>query len=321
MDGSTTRLSRFCVERPAVSTLVIHPGPLGDLLLAVPALRAMRAASPSAPLVLAAQPRLGALLHALGIVDGHLDFEGLGLGPLFVDDGPAPSLPALNGVTRVVCLFGARDAVFTRRLNEVAPGLVVGSPTGDGVNTVWEHLLATVGAPSDSWCRPIGVPPVVAGAGRAGLETAGWDGHSALLIVHPGAGGAGKRWPVGGFAEVLVALGAARRLTILLNEGPADLDAVAALGSRLDGRARVLRGLTLPELAGALSHATVYLGNDSGPSHLAASVGVASVILYTEANRAWWPWSPAARPVSVTTTHLDARDVAAVRERLAALLD
>jgi hypothetical protein len=263
---------------------------------------------------------LGALLQALGIVDGHLDFESLGLGPLFVEDGPAPRLPAMKDVARVVCWFGARDPVFARRLNDVAPGVVVASPTGDGVNAVWQHLLATVGAPAESWCRAIAVPPAVADAGRAALQRAGWDGRSALLVVHAGAGGAGKRWPADGFADVLATLGAARQLTILLNEGPADLDAVAALGSRLDGRARVLRGLALAELAGALSHATAYLGNDSGPSHLAASIGVASVILYTRANRAWRPWSPEARPISVTTTHLDVQDVAAVRDRLTALL-
>lgn len=304
-----------------MSTLVIHPGPLGDLLLAVPALRALRAASLAGPLVLAAQPRLGALLTVLGIVDRHLDFEGLGLGPLFVADGPAASLDALNGAARVVCWFGARDAVFTRRLGEVAPAAVVASPTGDGVGAVWEHLLATVAAPAGSWCAPTAVPPTVAVAGRAGLEKAGWDGRTPLLIVHAGAGGAGKRWPAEGFAEVLTALPPAGRLAILLNEGPADLDAVAALASRLEGRARVLRGLTLPELAGALSHATAYLGNDSGPSHLAAAVGVASVILYATTARAWWPWSASAHPVAVATAQLDPGHVAAVRDRLAALLD
>lgn len=303
-----------------MSTLVIHPGPLGDLLLAVPALRALRAASPAGPLGLAAQPRLGALLKALGIVDRGMDFEALGLASLFVENGSAPTLEALKGVARIICWFGARDTVFTRQLNEVAPGAIVASPTGDGRRPVWEHLLATVGAPAGSWCRPLAVPPAVADAGRAGLEKAGWDGRSPLLIVHAGAGGTGKRWPAEGFAAVLATLGAARRLTILMNEGPADLDAVAALGSRLDGRAHVLRGLTLPELAGALSHATAYVGNDSGPSHLAATVGIASVILYTAANQAWWPWSAAARPVPVTTTRLVPEDVAAVRDQLAALL-
>ena len=303
-----------------MSTLVIHPGPLGDLLLAVPALRALRAAAPAAPLTLAAQPRLGALLTVLGVVDRHLDFEGLGLERLFVDDRPAVLPDGWQGASRIVCWFGARDAVFTRRLRDVAPGAVVASPTGDGVGSVWEHLLATVGASAGSWCRPVAVPPNVGAAGRADLERAGWDGRAPLLIVHPGAGGVSKRWPAEGFAEVLGALRRTPGPAVLLNEGPADLDAVATLGARLGGQARVLRGLTLPELTGALAHATAFLGNDSGPSHLAAAVGVRSLILYTTATRAWWPWSTTAHPVLVSAVRPDAGQVAAVRDRLTALL-
>jgi ADP-heptose:LPS heptosyltransferase len=301
-----------------VSTLVIHPGPLGDLLLAVPALRALRAAALAAPLVLAAQPRLGALLTSLGVVDRHLDFEGLGLERLFADDGPPTPPGALQGVSRIICWFGARDAAFTRRLRDIAPGAVVASPTGDGMRSVWQHLLTTVGASAGSWCAPLAVPAELAAAGRGRLERAGWDGRTALLIVHAGAGGAGKRWSAEGFADVLRTLRPAHRLAILLHEGPADLDAVAVLGSLLAGQARLLRGLTLPELTGALAHATAFLGNDSGPSHLAAALGARSLILYTTATRAWWPWSPAAQPVHVSSA--DPAEVAAIRDRLSALL-
>jgi ADP-heptose:LPS heptosyltransferase len=232
-----------------------------------------------------------------------------------------PAVQALHGVARLVSWFGAREAVFTRQLRELAPGAVVASPTGDGAVAVWQHLLMTVGAPAGPWCQSLVVPRPVAEAGRARVMSAGWDGRSPLLILHPGAGSAGKRWPVEGFVGVLAPLGATRRVTMLMIEGPADLDAVAALQSGLGGRAQVLRGLTLPELAGALSHATAYLGNDSGPSHLAASVGTAAVILFTAANQAWRPWSAAARPVTVATTRLDPGDVATVRDRLAASLD
>jgi ADP-heptose:LPS heptosyltransferase len=301
-----------------VSTLVIHPGPLGDLLLAAPALRALRAATPAAPLVLAAQPRLGALLAALGLVDRHLAFEGLGLERLFVTDGASPD--ALRAATRIVCWFGARDGVFARRLAEVAPGAVLASPTGDRVGLVWEHLLATVGAPAGPWCQPLAVPAALAGAGRAALERAGWDGGTPLLMAHAGAGSPGKRWPVEGFAEVLAAVRRGRALTIVLNEGPADREAVAALAPGLGGQARVLRGLTLLELAGALAHARAYLGNDSGPSHLAAALGVPALILYEQASLAWRPWSPAAEPVTVTPARVDRGDVAVVSDRLTALL-
>lgn len=303
-----------------MGTLIIHPGPLGDLLLAVPALRALRGEGPAASLTLAAQPRLGALLTALGIVDRHLAFEGVGLERLFVADGPPVPPDALREASRVVCWFGARDAVFARRLGEMVPDAVVATATGDRVGAVWEHLLATVGTPAGQWCQPLAVPADLAARGRAALERAGWAGGSPLLIVHPGAGGPGKRWPAQGFAEVLRALGRDRRLGIVLNEGPADRGPVAALAPWIGGVVCVLRGLTLPELAGALSQATAYLGNDSGPSHLAAAVGTPSVILYETASLAWRPWSAAAHVLPVTPARLEPDHVAAVRGRLAALL-
>jgi ADP-heptose:LPS heptosyltransferase len=56
----------------------------------------------------------------------------------------------------------------------------------------------------------------------------------------------------------------------------------------------------LTELAGALALAKAYIGSDSGVSHLAASVGTPSVILYPpETLKRWAPWGPAALPLGV----------------------
>jgi heptosyltransferase III len=299
--------------------LSIHPGALGDVLLAVPALRALRAARADSPLVLAAQPQLGALLTALGVVDAHVSFEGLGLGRLFVDDGEPACVEALRAASSVVCWFAARDPVFVRRLSEEAPGAVVASPVGDGSRPVWEHLLATVGAAGE-WNEPIGVPAVLARAGRAALDAVGWDGATPLVVIHPGAGGLGKRWPADGFARAAASVARARRIAFVLNQGPADADAVAALASRLPG-APVLTGLALTELAGALTHAAAWLGNDSGVSHLAASVGTPALVTFQAENRAWRPWCAAARSVPVAAGTSRDEDVDAVAAGLRALLD
>src|SRR5205085_10955137 len=81
----------------ARGTLAIHPGALGDVLLAVPALRALRARG---PVTLAAQPRLAALLRALDVVDAAVAFDGLALDALFVD--AAARTPRLPPAARVV---------------------------------------------------------------------------------------------------------------------------------------------------------------------------------------------------------------------------
>ncbi|MGH7323079.1 MAG: glycosyltransferase family 9 protein [Candidatus Rokuibacteriota bacterium] len=298
-------------------TLVIHPGPLGDLLLSVPALRALRAQRPADPLLLAAQPRLGALLAALGVIDRHLSFEKLAIASLFVDDGAPAEVAPLRGASRIVCWFGAGDPVFGRRLRELWPEAVVASPTGDQTEPVWQHLLRTVDAPAGDWRAAVTVPAPLVAAGRAALARAGWDGDASLVIAHPGSGSVSKRWPVEGFARVLGEFRPARRVAVFLSEGPADHHAVTALTDRLGGAAAgVLRGLELTELAGALVHASVYLGNDSGMSHLAAAVGAPCSILFEEARLAWQPWGSSAQPLVVTTSPLVPEDVTAVRDRV-----
>lgn len=303
-----------------VSTFAIHPGALGDVLLAVPALRALRAARPDRPLVLAAQPRLGALLATLGVVDAHRSFEGLGLERLFVDDGEPSRVEALRAASSVVCWFAARDPTFVRRLREEAPGAVVASPAGDGSRPVWEHLLATAGGGAGKWCEPLVVPAHLAQAGRAALVATGWDGATPLVVVHPGAGGVGKRWPVDRLARAVASVASGRRMALVLNQGPADTDAVAALACRLPDAA-VLTGLTLMQLAGALIHASAWLGNDSGVSHLAAAVGTAALIAFQPGALAWRPWSASARIVTVAAGSPGDDDVAAVAAGLVSLLD
>jgi len=260
------------------------------VLLAVPALRALRALVPG-PLALAAQPRIAALLAALGVVDEGLRFEVLGLDALFSEDArPAPRVAA---AARVVCWFGARDPDFVRRLRAAVPAAVV-APSVGGDRPVWEHLLRTVDAPEGDWRAPVPVSDALRTAGRAALGATGHDGGRRVLVVHPGAGGVAKRWPVDALAESVDALAARHALTVVVHEGPADGQAVSALGSRLRAAPLVLRDPALPVLGGVLGDAALFVGSDSGVSHLAATVGAPVVVLFAEANLAWRPWSAAA---------------------------
>lgn len=318
----------------ARGTLAIHPGALGDVLLAVPALRALRAAGP--PLTLAAQRRIGAFLMVTGEVDRALDFETLGVSALFAGDGSGARVPALAGAARVVCWFGAGDATFERRLREVAPGAIVGRPSppaaggapvswpDDDRPLVWEHLRASSGVPAarpdGGERRPVGVPAALIEAGRAALRAAGWDGAAPFVLAHPGAGGAAKRWPVEGFARVLEALARSRGLIPIVHRGPADADAAGTLGDALGSGAPVLVEPSLEVLAGVLRLATLYVGNDSGVSHLAAAVGTVCVIVFTRALWPWRSWWPGARAVAADITALAPADVEAVRRAAAAAL-
>ena len=295
--------------------LAIHPGALGDVLLAVPALRALRAAA--GHVVLAAQPRIGALLVALHVVDGHVAFDGLGLDALFVDD--ATRTPRLPPSARLVCWFGARDAGFVRRLTALVPDARVAPPAGAG-RCVWEHLLDTVGAGPGPWCAPVDVPAPVRALGVETMAAAGADGPPPWLVVHPGAGSAAKCWPAEAFARAIVTLAATTRTNVLVHQGPADAEAAGALRRHLGSGVVWLVEPELPALAGVLAHARAYLGNDSGVSHLAAALGVPGPILFDTRHLAWRPWWTGADARVVTLAEASAADVAAVVAALAPCL-
>lgn len=298
----------------SAATLAIHPGALGDVLLAVPALRALRAAS-AAPLVLAAQPRIGALLAALGVVDRHVAFDGLGLDALFVEH--AERRPRLPAAARLVCWFGARDAAFVRRLTALVPGATVAAPAAEGA-VVWEHLLATAAAPPGAqWCAPVRAPEAVRALGLATMIAAGADGPSPWLVVHPGAGSAAKCWPAEAFARAITGLAARARMNVLIHQGPADAGAAAALRRHLGSGVVWLVEPALPALAGVLAHARAYLGNDSGVSHLAAALGVPGLVLFDPRHLPWRPWWPGIGVGTVTLTTTLPQDVTAVVEAVA----
>jgi lipopolysaccharide heptosyltransferase III len=312
--------------------LVIHPGALGDVLQAVPALRALRGSERACRVSLAAQPRLARLLAGAGVVDEALSFDALGLSALFSDDPLPPALAErLGRFDDIVSWFGARAPTYSERLTALAPRVVLASSAPpDAGEPVWRHLLATVAplcAPdpaaagdAGALAAPLTVPEEWRMLGRAALGAAGLADERPLLVVHAGAGGQWKRWPVERFAEVIAR---AAGCAVLLHEGPADREPVDALERRLDaidaaaGRARLVAPALEP-LAAVLAGARAYLGGDSGISHLAAAAGAAAVILYPEATLARWaPWGPRARALSASD---DAADVERAAAALAAFL-
>src|SRR3989442_2219125 len=145
------------------------------------------------------------------------------------------------------------------------------------------------------WREPVVRAGTLVDEGRRALRDVGWDGRTPLVVVHPGAGGVLKRWPAEGFAAVLERLRSERALVLVIHQGPADADAVAALRARLPGPAIGLDQPSLPRLAGILGGASAYLGNDSGVSHLAAALGRPAVGLFLRDALPAEAWGPRAQ--------------------------
>lgn len=112
------------------------------------------------------------------------------------------------------------------------------------------------------------------------------------VVIHPGAGKAEKCWPVDRFAELANRLReAGRRVRVLLGEAELETWSAGAIDS-ISRAAEVRKPGTFVDLLNELGTAGTFVGNDSGPSHLAGIVGVPTVALFGAPSTRWRPLGP-----------------------------
>lgn len=109
------------------------------------------------------------------------------------------------------------------------------------------------------------------------------------VVIHPAAALETKRWSPSGFADVGRQLASAGWCTVLTC-GPGEEDIVAQTAKDLPSSV-ILLGLAIPQLAELIRGAHLYVGNDSGPMHLAAAVGTPAVAVWGSSDsERWRPW-------------------------------
>ena len=116
------------------------------------------------------------------------------------------------------------------------------------------------------------------------------------IAVHPGASGPRKRWPARHFAEVGRSLSRDPNWRLLLLEGPLDGEAVKEVRAGLaedSARWETVSIENLGRLAAVLSRCRLFIGNDSGITHLAAALGIRTIALFLDTDpRVWAPRGP-----------------------------
>jgi ADP-heptose:LPS heptosyltransferase len=274
-----------------VEILVLHPGALGDIILSLPALAALREGFHSSRITLAANVDF-ARTAASGYADRTISLASLpiyrlhGREPLKEDDR-APWI----AYDRVLSWTGHGAPEFTSRFAGVHKCVLVAGWRPDANES--RHVARIFLDSLSPWLEPpqdLSPPRVRIDGGlrteaRAWLGRSGWKPGDVLTALSPGASAETKRWPVSHFRELAFRLDC--RGTTLVVEGPAEPGLGRSLVEAL-GPGSVLARLPLPMLAGVLSHCRLYVGNDSGISHLAAALGVPSIVLFGPTSPAHW---------------------------------
>jgi ADP-heptose:LPS heptosyltransferase len=263
----------------ALDVLALRALGLGDLLTAVPALRALQATGTA--VTVAAPAGLGPLITLAGCA--HLDAAPLA--PLPPRARHAELLVNLHGSgpeSHAVALAAEprRLIAFTHPAVAATAGMPDWDPDEHEVER-WCRLLTASGIPADPACLDLPVPPLP----RA-LRCA-----TGATVIHPGAASGARRWPADRFAAVARAEVAAGGAVVVTGsrEERALAEHVAAAAGLPD--AAVLAGRTdLAALAAVVAHARRIVCGDTGVAHLATAFGVPSVVLFGPTSpRSWGP--------------------------------
>jgi heptosyltransferase III len=281
------------------TVVMLHPGGLGDLLLAVPAIQNLRQRFPSNEFVLCAQAQAAELLWDCGLVDRWLSVQSTACTALF--GGMLPDDPILRDwLSR--CDFAVawtRDDTGAVAAALTACGtaaVVVESPFAQSLSSIHqsERLVEIVGGQANQTLpAPLSLPEALRLEAKRYLAACHLPQRRPLAMVHAGSGSRHKCVTPVVWLPVLEGLEAEGFEAVLL-EGPADHEMLARLLIQWPSHPPLLSGLSVRLLAGVLSELDLFIGHDSGVTHLAGLVGTPTVALFgpTDPIR-WAPRGPA----------------------------
>lgn len=293
--------------------LVIRGGAIGDFIMTLPAIAALRERWPAGHLEVLGYPHITAL--AQGYVDAARSIEARALAGFFVPNGildPA-WMDYFKKFSVVVSYLFDPDEIFANNVKRC------------GV----KQYLSGSPKPSDlpaarHYCRPLEslaiyvdepVPRVFPTENDRAVATTFLArlGRERLVAIHPGSGSEKKNWPAEKFAALGRWLVDEMELQLVVVRGEADERAVNRLVDELSPRpVAQATGLKLVELAGVLERCALFVGNDSGVTHLAAAVGTPVVALFGPVSfPIWEPVGPKVRVVPFGTN-----DVTCVRQAI-----
>jgi len=240
-----------------VRRLVIRPGAIGDFIVSLPALESLRTdyfevwvPSPNVPLV--------------RFADRVRSIASTGLDLLGIADPPPALLDELRRFDSIVTWYGANRPEFRELLDSLClPCLFLPAlpPEASTVHAI-DFYLDQVRDLCESTRTPIP---------RIHCEVQRED----FAVIHPFSGSVRKNWPLEKFRQV--AGGLDRHMPVRWCTGPEDPPLVGAV--RIDN---------LYELAQWLARARLYIGNDSGITHLAAAVGTPVLALFGPTDPEVW---------------------------------
>lgn len=286
-------------------------GAIGDFILTLPALAALRRKFSNAAIHLLANRNVADLAMAARLVDHVRDLGSRAFSPLFAPGGFADSslLEYFSGFDLVLSyLYDPEETVRKNLACCSAARFVQGPPRPDEADSMHatEVFLGPLEALGIRDADPVphldrssflGANPARSPSRDAPLPSAcDTDNQCSMrgrgggcLALHPGSGSPRKNWPEANWLALALRIVKRTHHNLFLIGGEAELDRLDRMAASLPpARIELARHEPLVQLAGRLAQCDFFLGHDSGITHLAAALGLAGLVLWGPSKAAIW---------------------------------
>jgi heptosyltransferase-2 len=283
--------------------LVIRGGAIGDFVLTLPAIKLLRDRFPEAHIEILGYPHITVLAEKRFYADAIRSIESGSLAKFFAKNSTLPGelIEYFSSFDLIVSYLFDPDGIFETNLKRCRIKVLIAGPSKVSDH---EHAALQLARPLEQmglYLENQAANLYLTEEDRAFARHFLGSARHPLIAFHPGSGSETKNWPIENWKELGDHFFSTGR-DLLIATGEADEDRVQFLQSAWRTKpVRFAKHLPLPQLA-ALFENAIFVGHDSGISHIAAGVGARCVLLFGPTNPA--VWAPANKNVSV----LRARD-------------
>jgi heptosyltransferase III len=274
--------------------IIMHQGALGDFLLALPVFEGLHRLHPDMRLDFWTRPNHVALIASRPYLGQFHSTDGPELTPFFHDElwkEAAP--PAFFQNARAILVFGQATArTLADRLGKRVSARVAwirsfpDATCRQPVSRFLVRQMQQAGWPIEETLPRLNPAPAEKNFVQEWFREQGWGGSP--VVLHPGSGGVRKIWPLQRWWELLRWLCRVRQAPVVMVMGPADGCLQAMAGEAVQLGVTLARDLSLPRLAALLAACRLYIGNDSGVTHLAAVTGTPCIAIFGKTSPQVW---------------------------------
>ena len=277
---------------------MIRGGAIGDFILTLPALKALRVAHPRAQIEILGYKHIAALAENRFYAQAVRSIEYGPLASFFAKDSelPAELVSYFASFDLIISYLFDPDGIFEKNLRRSGARRILNGPAKiDNTKHAARQLarpIEELGLGVEDFSAKLCPSSQDRRAAENFLESLPRpsQGRAGIVAFHPGSGSESKNWPIPNWIDLGNCLLASEKFrgSILVVSGEADEDQIRQLESIwTNARVAFAKNLPLPHLAAVLEH-TIFIGHDSGISHLAAAAGANCILLFGPSDPAIW---------------------------------